>query len=236
MCFVALDTDAIGSCRLPAAVCGVVGFKGTYGLISMEGILADTEPPDEMIRLFSCAGVTARSAEDAALVLEALTKKGTYEKAAGMKLRVAVAENLEADDEVMAAFEKAVENIRDLGHDMSEVSAPLWNFDQGIASIVADRKSIAKKVFNDIDVIILPTIPTTTPLVKAAGENPRALSAAYTVFANYYGLPAASVPCGFDKRGLPLGLQIVGKPGDDAVVLRLAGEYHATQDTEKHPR
>src|SRR6266436_646501 len=39
MCYATLDTDAIGSCRLPAACCGVVGFKGTYGLISTKGIL-----------------------------------------------------------------------------------------------------------------------------------------------------------------------------------------------------
>jgi aspartyl-tRNA(Asn)/glutamyl-tRNA(Gln) amidotransferase subunit A len=49
MCFATLDTDAIGSCRLPATVCGVVGFKGTYGLISPKGILEGEEPPDEMI-------------------------------------------------------------------------------------------------------------------------------------------------------------------------------------------
>ncbi len=49
LCYATFDTDAIGSCRLPAAVCGVVGFKGTFGLIDMRGILEGTEPPDEMI-------------------------------------------------------------------------------------------------------------------------------------------------------------------------------------------
>jgi aspartyl-tRNA(Asn)/glutamyl-tRNA(Gln) amidotransferase subunit A len=39
MCYATLDTDAIGSCRLPAACCGVVGFKGTYGLINPKGFL-----------------------------------------------------------------------------------------------------------------------------------------------------------------------------------------------------
>src|ERR1700730_12237745 len=48
MCYATLDTDAIGSCRLPAACCGVVGFKGTYGLISPQGIL-EGEKADEMI-------------------------------------------------------------------------------------------------------------------------------------------------------------------------------------------
>jgi aspartyl-tRNA(Asn)/glutamyl-tRNA(Gln) amidotransferase subunit A len=56
-------------------------------------------------------------------------------------------------------------------------------------------------------------------------SNPLALSPRNTMFANYYGLPAVSVPCGFDSNGLPLGLQIVGKAGDDATVLRLAHRY-----------
>ena len=59
MCYATLDTDAVGSCRLPAACCGVVGWKGTYGLISAEGILAG-EKADEMILLLSHPAITAR--------------------------------------------------------------------------------------------------------------------------------------------------------------------------------
>src|SRR5262249_28974385 len=60
MCYATIDTDAIGSCRLPAACCGVVGSKGTYGLISSEGILAGEPSPDDMIKWFSHPAVTAR--------------------------------------------------------------------------------------------------------------------------------------------------------------------------------
>ena len=49
MCCAALDTDAVGSCRLPAACCGVVGFKGTYALIDLKGILEGEEPPGEEV-------------------------------------------------------------------------------------------------------------------------------------------------------------------------------------------
>ncbi len=45
------------------------------------------------------------------------------------------------------------------------------------------------------------------------------------MFANYYGLPAISVPMGRDLSGMPLGLQIVGRPGEDAAVLDLARQY-----------
>jgi len=48
MCYATLDTDAIGSCRLPAACCGVVGFKGTYGLIN----------PSEYLKVLCRVGVT----------------------------------------------------------------------------------------------------------------------------------------------------------------------------------
>jgi Asp-tRNA(Asn)/Glu-tRNA(Gln) amidotransferase A subunit family amidase len=45
------------------------------------------------------------------------------------------------------------------------------------------------------------------------------------MFANYYGLPAISIPSGFDRNGLPIGLQIVGRPWDDTSVLRLGHRY-----------
>jgi aspartyl-tRNA(Asn)/glutamyl-tRNA(Gln) amidotransferase subunit A len=47
------------------------------------------------------------------------------------------------------------------------------------------------------------------------------------LFANYYSLPAISVPCGFDSRGLPVGLQIVGRPDEDEIVLGFAREFQS---------
>src|SRR5215510_11013791 len=63
LCYATLDTDAIGSCRLPAACCGVVGFKGSYGAISGQGIL-DGEKADEAILWLSHPGITTRSVTD----------------------------------------------------------------------------------------------------------------------------------------------------------------------------
>jgi aspartyl-tRNA(Asn)/glutamyl-tRNA(Gln) amidotransferase subunit A len=51
---------------------------------------------------------------------------------------------------------------------------------------------------------------------------------------NLTGLPALSVPCGFTSRALPIGLQIAGKPFDEATVLRLAHAYE--QHTDWHRR
>src|SRR5215204_1718704 len=80
MCYATVDTDAIGSCRLPAACCGVVGFKGTYGLISSQGILAGEAPPEEMIVWFGHPGVMARQVADAALVVDALKEATPLER------------------------------------------------------------------------------------------------------------------------------------------------------------
>jgi Asp-tRNA(Asn)/Glu-tRNA(Gln) amidotransferase A subunit family amidase len=68
------------------------------------------------------------------------------------------------------------------------------------------------------------------------GSPIESLSAGHTMFANYFGLPAISVPCGFDERGLPLGLQIVGKPRGDVCVLERAYRHqNATDFAERRP-
>jgi hypothetical protein len=56
------------------------------------------------------------------------------------------------------------------------------------------------------------------------------------MFANYFGLPAISVPCGFDRCGLPIGLQVVAKAWDDGEVLHLAHHYQFTTNFHhQHP-
>jgi aspartyl-tRNA(Asn)/glutamyl-tRNA(Gln) amidotransferase subunit A len=243
MCYVTLDTDAIGSCRLPAACCGVVGFKGTYGLISTKGIL-EGEEADEMILWLSHAAMTARGVQDTAIVLNVLAEQNKKRKTADFartltrerKLRIGVANNFKADQEVRAAFEKAVKTIRSFGYPMNSVAAPFGDPNGGIDNIEADRKAIAGQAFKEINVLLLPTTTTTVPMVRAAGDNPQALSPDNTVFANYYALPAISVLCGFDANGLPLGLQMVGKPWDESAVLRLAYQYQAaTEHLRKFP-
>jgi len=244
MCYATLDTDAIGSCRLPAACCGVTGFKGTYGLINPKGILEGEESPDEAILWLSHPAITTRSVEDTALLLDVLAEQNDPTKGAGFtdklvkerKIRIGVANNFRSDGEVASAFEKAVAAIGSLGYSMNSVAAPFGDPAGGIANIEADRKSIASQAFKDIDILILPTTAATVPTIKDTGGNPQALSPENTAFANYYGLPAISIPCGFDSHGLPLGLQIVGKPWDEDTVLRLAYQFQlATDPDDRHP-
>ena len=244
LCHATLDTDAIGSCRLPAACCGVVGFKGTYGLISPNGIL-EGEKADEAILWLSHPGITTRTVEDAAIVLNVLAEPNAMahvrdyrgELSKERRLRIGIADNFKADKEITRAFTTAVEQLQSIGHDVVAARAPFDIPPFGdLHAIEADRKTVSERAFRDIDILLLPTTATTVPTVKDAGSNPQALSAQNTVFANYFGLPAVSVPCGFDKHGLPIGLQIVGKPWDEGTALHLARQYEMTvEPLRQHP-
>ena len=123
---------------------------------------------------------------------------------------------------------RAFRVLRRSGHPVVEVAAPLVDMSRGIATIAADRKAIQATAFADVDVLVLPTLPTLVPSVASSAKNPLALSPAYTAFANYYGLPAITVPCGFDENGLPVGLQFVGGPLGDGAVLEVARGYQTS--------
>jgi len=241
MCYATLDTDAIGSCRLPAACCGVAGFKPTFGAISTKGIL-EGEKTDETILRFAHAGITTRSVDDTALVFDALADtdrraaaseidrrggpSGPPDKVAAATVRLGVADNFTADDEIAHAFENAVDIARTMGYPLVRAQAP---FDMpkfgDLRTIDVDRKTIGERAFKEIDVLLLPTTATAVLTVESAKGKPQALSPANTMFANYFGLPAISVPCGFDSHGLPVSVQFVGRPWDEATALRVAGEF-----------
>jgi aspartyl-tRNA(Asn)/glutamyl-tRNA(Gln) amidotransferase subunit A len=89
-----------------------------------------------------------------------------------------------------------------------------------------------KVAFERVDVVVTPTSPVTAwrhgqASVTTGGvrESPLAASWRLTYPFNLTGSPALSLPCGFDSRGLPVGLQIAGKPFDEATVLRVAHAY-----------
>ena len=243
MCCATIDTDAIGSCRLPASCCGVVGFKGTYGLINSAGIL-EGEKADEAILWLSQLGITTRRVEDTAAVLDVLVEQNERGETVGFraglestrKLRIGVVENFKADKEVADASERAVPTLLKLGYLMRNVAAPLDSPGFNTRNIEADRKSVAERFFANIDLLVLPTTTARTPAASDADADPLALSPKNTLFANYYGVPAISVPCGFDTKGLPSGLQVVGKPRGEDAVLNLAYQYqNAASWSTEHP-
>ena len=100
-----------------------------------------------------------------------------------------------------------------------------------------DRNTISKKLFKNIDVLILPTTASLTPTIEEAkAQGPFALDPFNTDKFNHYGLPAISVPCGFDKNGMPVGLQVVGPRWGEVKVLDIAQRFQQhTRWHLKHP-
>lgn len=87
------------------------------------------------------------------------------------------------------------------------------------------------RVFSQVDVLVTPTTPETAFPLGSKAQSPLAMYLAdvYTVPVNIAGLPAVSLPCGF-VGGLPVGLQLIGKPWDEATILQAAYTYEATTD------
>jgi aspartyl-tRNA(Asn)/glutamyl-tRNA(Gln) amidotransferase subunit A len=250
LCFATVDTDAIGSCRLPAACCGVVGFKATFGLLSTQGIL-DGEPVDEgtarMLSYFGHSGFTCRTVDDAAILLNALSTRdvseGEFERDYRMALpekplgRVGVVKGFRASAEMRDLFERAAEVLRSVGYEMVDVDAPL-GVDFSFRSIDRDRREVGDRLFPGIDALILPTLTDVAPRIAEVMQSgdTQAVSADNTIFCNYYGLPAITVPCGLSDGGLPVGLQVVGAPCGEDAVLRVANSFQrATEWHLKRP-
>ena len=98
--------------------------------------------------------------------------------------------------------------------------------------------------FQDVDAIVAPTAPVPAPLIGAdnvvidgeeIGVRPALVGMCRP--ANFTGLPAISVPCGFTREGLPTGLQLIGRAFDESTLLRIAHAYERTHEWgQRHPR
>jgi aspartyl-tRNA(Asn)/glutamyl-tRNA(Gln) amidotransferase subunit A len=107
----------------------------------------------------------------------------------------------------------------------------------GLKAQACLRAKFLAEQFGKSDVVLLPVMPIATPRVAevdpASPEfEARTLYALsrFTRFVNYLGLPALAVPAGYDSRGMPIGLQIVGRPGDDANVISIGMILQANTD------
>lgn len=100
-------------------------------------------------------------------------------------------------------------------------------------------KALIKGAFDDAferyDMLLGPVAPTTAPLLGESLKDPLSmyLSDIYTVSANLAGLPGLSLPCGFDSKGMPIGMQLMGKAFDDGKLLRVGGFYQEITDFHK---
>ncbi len=126
--------------------------------------------------------------------------------------RIKAGENISADDVLRAAHE-----------------------------LEASRRAIGK-IFDEVDVLLTPTVPIPPPSITDLQEHPESLRAQELIMLrntrpfNVWGIPAISVPCGFTKDGLPIGLQLAAAPGHGITLLQAAQAYEqATKWHEKMP-
>src|SRR5947208_399968 len=229
-CAAALGSDTGGSIRIPASLCGITGLKPTYGTVPTSGVVPLSWALDHL-------GPLTRTASDARLLFSVLAVIPHAQDAGA-------AATLILSVEAAAYHER---RLREHGEAFGEdVRAKLDRglFVSAVDYILAQRaRAFLTREFiqtlRGIDVLVTPT--TITPAAPLEGSDQTASSLAmsqeYTRFTypfNLTGLPALSVPCGFTAQGLPIGLQIAGRPRDEATVLRVGHTYQ--QVTEWHRR
>jgi aspartyl-tRNA(Asn)/glutamyl-tRNA(Gln) amidotransferase subunit A len=82
------------------------------------------------------------------------------------------------------------------------------------------------ELFERVDLVASPTVPLPAPTFEEVrSEASRGGLVRFTRLFNLLGLPACSLPCGFSSGGLPIGLQLIGRPFDEQTVLRAAHAY-----------
>ncbi|TYO99082.1 aspartyl/glutamyl-tRNA(Asn/Gln) amidotransferase subunit A [Geothermobacter ehrlichii] len=308
-----LGTDTGGSIRQPAAHCGVVGLKPTYGRVSRYGVIAYASSLDQV-------GPVARTVEDCALLLQAIAghdhrdstsidcpvpdySAALQQKIEGLKIglpREYFIEGLDAD--VQKAIEAAIEVYRGLGAEIVDISLPhtdyavacyyliataeassnLARYDgvrygrrvdpgkglidmycatrtQGFGTEVKRRIMLgtyalssgyydayylkAQKVrtlirddfvraFEQVDLILTPVAPTPAFGLGEKLDDPLQmyLSDIFTIPVNLAGTCGLSLPCGFSTAGLPIGLQLIGRPFAEQSLLRAGHAFQQATD------
>lgn len=99
------------------------------------------------------------------------------------------------------------------------------------------RNDLIRTLTNDVDVLMTPTTGFAAPVATVEPPGVHILTGEFPLYTHLYnstGLPAIQVPCGFEKDGLPVGLQIAGKPFDESTVLQFAHAYE--RETDWHQR
>ncbi len=297
-CTITTGSDTGGSIRIPAALCGIVGLKPTYGRVSRHGLTPlawSMDHPGPMVRTVEDAAITMNviAGHDPNDVASANLPVPDYTAALTGEirgLRVGVPRQyMEAplDPEVRQAVNGALEQMETMGAEVVEVDFPEFNDAAAISTtmlmaeatacfrdlLASDGSRLyepvrlrleaglfisaadylraqqgravfdraARRLLEDVDLLAGPTEPVTAPPLLQqqvlAGEQEIGTVAALTQYTRPYnitGFPAISVPCGFSTDGMPIGLQLAGRPFDEETVLRAAHAYE--QSTDWHSR
>jgi aspartyl-tRNA(Asn)/glutamyl-tRNA(Gln) amidotransferase subunit A len=289
LCAGALGSDTGGSIRGPAARCGIVGLKPTYGLVSRRGVVALSWSLDHV-------GPMTRGVRDAAVLLQAIAghdagdpstrearvadyTAGLEAGVRGIKLGLLRRFYLDSPglhDDVRNASLAAFEELTGQGAAIEDVDAPtldlaaaIWvtmlsevyefhretlrdrpqDYGEGLRTRIymgalvtaADyqrgqrlRARLRREVMallENVDALIFPGHAAPAQRFEdVALDRIVVPGSRYTNVWNLLGLPAVVVPCGVSRDGLPVAIQIVGRPFDEATVLRIARAYERATD------
>lgn len=280
MCPAAFGTQTAGSILRPAAYCGIVGLKPTYGRVSRHGIVPFAWTLDH-------PGPLVRRVADAALLLEVVAGPDpldpstasrpvpTYTEALARPpagLRVGIPDRYftaGVDPAVATAYQEALKVLEALRMSLVAVRLPL-SFEAGVeagrlimhvegaafhldwfrsrpedyrpklralieAGMMVPGVSYLRaqqvrrtaiqamtELFHEVDLLATPVTPTPAPPGLAWTGDP-VFNAPFSTF----GLPALAVPMGWTPTDLPIGLQMVGRPFEEATLLRVGAAYEA---------
>jgi len=316
LCIAALGSDTGGSIRQPAACCGVVGLKPTYGRVSRYGLVAFASSLDQI-------GPLAKDVTDCAVMMNAIAGHDPMDSTSadipcpdftralakdvkGLKLGMPKEYFIEGmDAEVEQAVKEAIKLLEKAGAVIknihlphtpyavatyyllatAEASSNLARYDgvkygyrtkqakdlmemymktrsEGFGPEVKRRimlgtyalsagyydayyrkaqqvRTLIKGDFDaawkEVDAVLTPTAPTPAFRIGEKTQDPLQmyLSDIFTISVNLAGIPAISIPCGFTKSHLPIGLQILGRPFDEETILRAAYTYEQEAGWQK---
>jgi aspartyl-tRNA(Asn)/glutamyl-tRNA(Gln) amidotransferase subunit A len=265
LCDIALGTDTMGSVRIPAAYCGVYGFKPAQTSVSQEGL----ELAEEWL---DCIGPLARSLDLLESAARVMTDFGDGDAASGPLVTLAET-GVDCELEVIEKFRDVIRlagseiAVAQLAHPLSRIRfAGFIKTSKAMAAHFADAgqdklSANLKKLLtygpkrSDADwaedqAILAETaqavqdivakhaaiiLPTAPQGAFSHSEDAPANQADYTCLANIANLPAISLPMGVDDAGMPLGLQIVGRTGHEADLFQLAREFDAKLQAYRRP-
>ena len=292
-----LGTDTGGSVRTPSWMCGVVGFKPTFGVVGRGGVIPFSSSCDHV-------GPLTRTVEDAALVLQAIaghderdlgsSRRPVPDLTAGLArgirgmrfgvLRHHFEEDTRPNAELVQALEAALQVLCDLGAQVEDVRVRSLHEFYSVRVMLTESELFARhqhhlrKHASDyghhfLGRTLAATLFSGADYIAAQRERRRMMAEMQPLYAKYdafittgagpaphlnshrsigaaqkwttpsmgtmfsvTGAPALALPCGFSKSGLPLGMQIAGRPFQDAAVLAIGHAYEqATRWFERHP-
>lgn len=306
--FVSLGSDTGGSIRQPAAYCGLVGFKPTYGTVSRYGLIPLASSLDQI-------GPISRNISDAVAALELISgfdsKDATSVKKEKYSYRRAMVDNVKGvkigipkiyldedlDDDIRSCFLASIKTFEDMGAEVeifdldeirysvqayyviacAEASSNLSRYDgvrygyraegyedldelykksrgEGFGYEVKRRIMLGaymlssdnyesfynkarrirtlisrayEEAFNKYDLLLSPESLNTAPLLSSnnTASKDKHRSEILNASVNLAGLPAVSIPCGIDSKGLPIGLQLVGRRFGENSIIQAAYSF-----------